>query len=267
MATACMTTFSFHNRNERTATTHNLRAIRVVQYLSVSTIGTNELQPALTLFFNKSNWTFSFHNRNERTATRHHHLRRLAAMKPFSFHNRNERTATTVLVVQLGRREHLSVSTIGTNELQRGIFEMRRADVIAFSFHNRNERTATALPIADLGAYGFLSVSTIGTNELQPLPREHRVPSILAFQFPQSERTNCNVNSRYPFTALTNAFSFHNRNERTATERVIAEHYVIPDFQFPQSERTNCNPHRLVFVREIEDTFSFHNRNERTATE
>ena len=111
----------------------------------------------------------------------------------------------------------LSVSSIGTNELQR-----RRIAVIlacddcfqfplsertncnapncararpssrTFSFLYRNERTATRSQVYALASGALLSVSSIGTNELQP-------PSIaasrlggLAFQFPLSERTNCN---------------------------------------------------------------------------
>ena len=86
-----------------------------------------------------------------------------------------------------------------------------------------------------------LSVSTIGTNELQPRGAAHLQGNQTTFQFPQSERTNCNVSFDATKPALVIAFSFHNRNERTATVAPSLLVLRMRFFQFPQSERTNCN--------------------------
>ncbi len=63
----------------------------------------------------------------------------------------------------------LSVSTIGTNELQQLAALVREVREAAFSFHNRNERTATVAENLRFILIPRLSVSTIGTNELQRL--------------------------------------------------------------------------------------------------
>ena len=114
----------------------------------------------------------------------------------------------------------LSVSTIGTNELQPLQSSAILYPVCAFSFHNRNERTATGTP--------------------KPTPTTKST-----FQFPQSERTNCNLLSVRIVFGLISTFSFHNRNERTATLHARVRGGTSPAFQFPQSERTNCNFMRL----------------------
>ena len=258
--------FSFHNRNERTATScsHvntlpfttfqfpqsertncnelNVSHKRSLIFLSVSTIGTNELQHQCPHCRCRANDNFQF-PQSERTNC---NLQR-------RFHRR--------------RNLRLSVSTIGTNELQLGVPVSELADLYGtFSFHNRNERTATNLDNFTPFPTDLLSVSTIGTNELQPLLDAPRYRDLGRFQFPQSERTNCNstkpdrqIRERqlsvstigtnelqridaFYLLALFRTFSFHNRNERTATS------------QKPLAEK-------------IQDAFSFHNRNERTATQ
>ncbi len=184
--------------------------------LSVSTIGTNELQPRCSMRSKNRTGTFSFHNRNERTATTQR-LSKLAADARFQF-PQSERTNCNLHLIQ--QRTTLSLT---------------------FSFHNRNERTATFVRRGQrAGTWRFqfpqsertncnfavcfhrrlahsLSVSTIGTNELQPKITCLNFGIAMLFQFPQSERTNCNTPD---FLAKTRP-------------RWI--------FQFPQSERTNCN--------------------------
>ena len=239
---AARATFSFHNRNERTATSFRLKTI----FCPIS--------------------SFSFHNRNERTATRSckNNLRNACVFQfpqsertncnlrddsdesvshyAFSFHNRNERTATRTTTTTNARRWSLSVSTIGTNELQPMTAQPACAAPTSFSFHNRNERTATSVPEfacpLDFCTFSFhnrnertatcdaerersgiarLSVSTIGTNELQ-----------LRFGLRQSfAQFRLSVS-----TIGTNELQPHPLERKTA--RII-------HFQFPQSERTNCN--------------------------
>ena len=91
----------------------------------------------------------------------------LRATQPFSFLYRNERTATFGYVVDDDENEILSVSSIGTNELQ----QPSPIPVIAvqptFSFLYRNERTATVARLDADAVRRCLSVSSIGTNELQ----------------------------------------------------------------------------------------------------
>ncbi len=112
--------FSFLYRNERTATNNVIISILGNILLSVSSIGTNELQPIKTLKTPYSSSAFSFLYRNERTATTARSPPQSPADSPFSFLYRNERTATSP----------------------------PRADTLphipTFSFLYRNERTATA---------------------------------------------------------------------------------------------------------------------------
>ena len=170
-----------------------LRFVPSAVTLSVSTIGTNELQLVLFLLL-------------------------FIPLPAFSFHNRNERTATGTPRMTTQAMSPLSVSTIGTNELQQDTMTHEQAKEFA------------------------LSVSTIGTNELQPNSEKFLNFAAMSFQFPQSERTNCNGPGTLCPTHLAAPFSFHNRNERTATRRL-----------------------RMRLRRAIWP-FSFHNRNERTAT-
>jgi len=88
----------------------------------------------------------------------------------FSFLYRNERTATTVKCFVCGKMEKLSVSSIGTNELQHVAVNLELKSMRTFSFLYRNERTATI----------FTPVRAIAAKN---------------FQFPLSERTNCNSNT------------------------------------------------------------------------
>ena len=239
--------------------------MRRAKCLSVSTIGTNELQPLKTKNFHDGGKPFSFHNRNERTATLGWKTERSFALV-FQF-PQSERTncnhnALVVLVV-IG---NLSVSTIGTNELQPDSVAASACARASFQFP-QSERTNCNRAYADWNVDAWrLSVSTIGTNELQPLSSVLTIAQKFYFQFPQSERTNCNLTLSVSPNDSINAFSFHNRNERTATstksrffffERKLSVSTIgtnelqprrpptilplPPHFQFPQSERTNCN--------------------------
>jgi len=162
-------------------------------------------------------------------------------------------------------RKSLSVSSIGTNELQQRRCCDSQHIFLSFSFLYRNERTATRRAGAPM-LEGF------------------------TFQFPLSERTNCNKALVAFHQAVFLTFSFLYRNERTATDlRASGSTWKI-DFQFPLSERTNCN-HRVACVcrtrrglsvssigtNELQrrigsdclrkrSPFSFLYRNERTAT-
>ena len=283
-------TFSFHNRNERTATKRQKTWSAENDKLSVSTIGTNELQRHFHFIISFAACAFSFHNRNERTATKFHQIGTRARCA-FQFPQSERTNCNCGYDARNPQRNRLSVSTIGTNELQH-IWHTRRY-------------------LSDF----FLSVSTIGTNELQQWRGKSIRRAACNFQFPQSERTNCNIVLDWGRVCTGGTFSFHNRNERTATFHVTPR-VSIPAalsvstigtnelqrpcyantriesrlsvstigtnelqqmrvakfglrmlvFQFPQSERTNCN-----LVSKCEQPyqlrpFSFHNRNERTAT-
>ena len=164
--------------------------------LSVSTIGTNELQQPFIADMKQKYTSFSFHNRNERTATNANYRNSSRDSLSFSFHNRNERTATA-------RR----FST----------YDARAR----FQFP-QSERTNCNKPvILATSEILKLSVSTIGTNELQ-LDLEQGVVIVREnFQFPQSERTNCNCRNELNAWSRHSSFSFHNRNERTATRTQI----------------------------------------------
>ena len=134
----------------------------------------------------------------------------------FSFLNRNERTATFC-----------------PHELD--------ARVLGFQFPQSERTNCNRWIQVVVAAVNDLSVSSIGTNELQLPPWSNTLVARALFQFPQSERTNCNfilcavrccvatlsvssigTNELQPLMSLQStsgpcAFSFLNRNERTAT--------------------------------------------------
>ena len=233
--------FSFLYRNERTATRRTARVRDRHRALSVSSIGTNELQlaakytrsPAARCFqFPLSERTncnhqvlqladlaglpFSFLYRNERTATDAASAT-ILKISTFSFLYRNERTATLFKRTNSAFDACLSVSSIGTNELQ---LRCRRCGswciVLSVSSIGTNELQLDVA--ADRMRHtSLLSVSSIGTNELQRVHRSKIIFQNDHFQFPLSERTNCNVAQRAVQFHLLCAFSFLYRNERTAT--------------------------------------------------
>ena len=186
-------TFSFHNRNERTAT-------RAGDYC---------LQHNFPFQFPQSERT-NCNFRIPNTCGR--------AKRAFSFHNRNERTATdqptrastpNVFNFQFPQSERTNCNRSFTN--------INDAREHAFSFHNRNERTATQKRRTLSLSTRHLSVSTIGTNELQPPRTSSSITCNSAFSFHnRNERTATYSRARQVWQ-LRGSFSFHNRNERTAT--------------------------------------------------
>ncbi len=207
--------FSFLYRNERTATiqciadieaavsfqfplsertncnNHRAAVANPVNLLSVSSIGTNELQLTNQNRRRRKMGTFSFLYRNERTATSV--IRRIRHAQPVFQFPLSERTNCNTLYRLLQNlRYRLSVSSIGTNELQLILFPPWAYIIFSFSFLYRNERTATRLPKFVRRLIFQLSVSSIGTNELQRSVRDNTLDRESGFQFPLSERTNCN---------------------------------------------------------------------------
>jgi len=136
----------------------------------------------------------------------------------------------------------LSVSSIGTNELQPVIIFAGACGKLLFQFP-LSERTNCNIKarINEQIQQIILSVSSIGTNELQPLSILRSAALTCSFQFPLSERTNCNPPLRLMQPLIFLAFSFLYRNERTATNHRLHFFCVRQFFQFPLSERTNCN--------------------------
>jgi len=160
--------------------------------LSVSSIGTNELQLLrLALRHRKTN-TFSFLYRNERTATCCKNRVITPRFSPFSFLYRNERTATY------------------------DIYPLRPS-YRGFQFPLSERTNCNRQTHFERNTIQRLSVSSIGTNELQ---RAKFSPSRMLdsiFQFPLSERTNCNWTFCRRVKMTVRSFSFLYRNERTAT--------------------------------------------------
>ena len=135
------------------------------------------------------------------------------------------------------RSRKLSVSTIGTSELQH-LYSADIADLrFGFQFP-QSERVNCNTRSQSYREHSLtLSVSTIGTSELQHFDQVLFSCTRKCFQFPQSERVNCNAvlrrGSEIPRTLSVStigtselqlalwahehrkdkAFSFHNRNE------------------------------------------------------
>ena len=228
----------------------------------------------------------------------------------------SERTNCNAILSRLcPHRSALSVSSIGTNELQRSAPRTFPPTRVRFQFplseRTNCNREIVALDVAHAGFQFPLSERT-NCNSGKNI---RECGGVEIFQFPLSERTNCNplvrtrvqihhVNFQFPLSERTNcnetalrlhstdaglsvssigtnelqrtsvcptfdacdAFSFLYRNERTAT--VFPHHEIkrAPVFQFPLSERTNCNRDRLRRCRICPRSFSFLYRNERTAT-
>jgi len=187
--------------------------------LSVSSIGTNELQHRTMLAQLGKEIAFSFLYRNERTAT--------AFATAHVFFNEvfqfplSERTNCNRLRMPSQRDvQALSVSSIGTNELQPFDGSASRGPAVRFQFplSERTNCNHAAAPLRPRRAH--LSVSSIGTNELQPPTISSKSATRTPFQFPLSERTNCNFGNLSGVKSLVAAFSFLYRNERTATSPV-----------------------------------------------
>ncbi len=235
------TAFSFLYRNERTATpqnqTHSPRSDAFQFPLSERTncnlVAYRVMQP-MTM-----NFQFPL---SERTNCNHRHRAFLL----------NQRV--------------LSVSSIGTNELQPTKCSAPRNPLLRFQFP-LSERTNCNVqcwqcPFASIVLFQFpLSERTNCNDIAQTLPDVS-----FFFQFPLSERTNCNhVSASARFFARL-AFSFLYRNERTATWQAYTLDLSGYVFQFPLSERTNCNNLDTVRIINALSSFSFLYRNERTAT-
>jgi len=259
-------TFSFLYRNERTATRHSQNHNNHPYQLSVSSIGTNELQP------------------KSHQQQYHYH-------KPFSFLYRNERTATktevgvttTTFVFQFPLSERTNC-----NPTQQ---KNQHSKTRSFSFLYRNERTATRITARVNIARSWLSVSSIGTNELQLEIDLNRKAADMLFQFPLSERTNCNHLS-YCDQRVLSIFQFP-LSERTncnlKTSRAIArkEMLSVSSIGTNELQLPRIAPHRRlasplsvssIGTNELQRgqplwfgdvrtrAFSFLYRNERTAT-
>ncbi len=209
--------------------------------LSVSSIGTNELQLIFTTCPTHPASSFSFLYRNERTATKI--CDRAAAGMSFFQFPLSERTNCNEGVEFVEFAESLlSVSSIGTNELQLHFTPIERTRPSLFQFP-LSERTNCNLRFACDSRLGKpLSVSSIGTNELQqPLKCRTEDSPHNGFQFPLSERTNCN-NVNLGSWRTWRIFQFPLSERTNCNYRLLGtfcRHKFF--FQFPLSERTNCN--------------------------
>jgi len=260
--------------------------------ISVSSIGTNELQLVHIKNRFKAVTNFSFLYRNERTATGRCKYHTLHLRRYFSFLYRNERTATLWQRRYTFQITHISVSSIGTNELQRRALRGtgRTIPQISVSSIGTNELQLVGHCPA-LAEEPRISVSSIGTNELQLSMSRRNTLTRFVFQFPLSERTNCNSSSSASASVSASAFQFPlsertNCNKRRRSvcvlfgyisvssigtnelQRLAKSASALSDnpFQFPLSERTNCNHPRPFHRAFLIMNFSFLYRNERTAT-
>jgi len=165
----------------------------------------------------------------------------------------------------MGGVGQLSVSSIGTNELQHELAIVWIVHWVIFQFP-LSERTNCnacianhASDIPDFFQFPLSERTNCNASTLKPNANFN------CFQFPLSERTNCNKCCAIPLRLMRRSFSFLYRNERTATHgcvQVIERDLrlsvssigtnelqqffggmftAIQHFQFPLSERTNCN--------------------------
>jgi len=258
-------TFSILGRIERDATTEGPpRCGGRGGPLSVSSDGSNGMQRSST-----SPDAFSILGRIERDATAEVPVVFLRLFGAFSSLGRIERDATMNTVYVKYKCDPLSVSSDGSNGMQRRSRpSWAEVDRTTFSILGRIERDAT-------------------------LPRRPTCPAPMSFQYPRTDRTGCNSGresaqrlSSWPFSILGRierdatsgnhriawrphaAFSILGRIERDATSfqgpgsRV--ERYLsvssdgsngmqlvgftvpapqFPGFQYPRTDRTGCNPH------------------------
>jgi len=139
--------------------------------LSVSSIGTNELQPLRIQgpFPTYSDFQFPLSERTNCNFDDEYVPDDCRFDFQFPLSERTNCNGYKVYRALL--TQTLSVSSIGTNELQRAADRQCFAACRAFSFLYRNERTATRQVGRILCTHAQLSVSSIGTNELQPAAR------------------------------------------------------------------------------------------------
>jgi len=164
----------------------------------------------------------------------------------FSFLYRNERTATQRTLLQPTGTNRLSVSSIGTNELQPAELARLTKPKADFQFP-LSERTNCNTWRNASGLRASTSFSFLYRNERTATNRQREKCEFrFRFQFPLSERTNCNVSTNHERSNGFCPFSFLYRNERTATRNAVevAERFGL--FQFPLSERTNCNAQQMI---------------------
>ena len=165
--------------------------------------------------------SFSFLYRNERTATTLCAIFGCCAVVPFQF-PLSERTNCNLqrAFVLVERLRALSVSSIGTNELQPPSSPSAITPCSIFQFP-LSERTNCNHSFNKRGVILFSSFQFPLSERTNCNDNPNQLRRCLQnFQFPLSERTNCNP-CQISCQGHTNPpFSFLYRNERTATARL-----------------------------------------------
>jgi len=135
--------FSFLYRNERTATRKELICESATDALSVSSIGTNELQRLLLRLRMLLLVGFQFPLSERTNCNFWHELLKNSNLKSFSFLYRNERTATVHFASSDARRASFSFLYRNERTATRKRVNSAPKPCYTFSFLYRNERTAT----------------------------------------------------------------------------------------------------------------------------
>jgi len=160
--------FSILGRIERDATNRRVVPPRPSFRLSVSSDGSNGMQPFFVMKDFHPFLPFSILGRIERDATRVPHRGVSLPPRAFSILGRIERDATSTVGIRRDGCWCLSVSSDGSNGMQRGADDWACCTDASFSILGRIERDATRIddPVPDL--------------------------TFTCFQYPRTDRTGCN---------------------------------------------------------------------------
>ena len=116
-------------------------------------------------------------------------------------------------------KPRLSVSSLGSNPLQRGVGSGAMRPARSFSILSRIEPSATLSCTFISLLFDFLSVSSLGSNPLQLTLMMQIITGDWDFQYPLSDRTLCNRAECEFEHSPRNAFSILSRIEPSATCR------------------------------------------------
>ena len=164
-----------------------------------------------------------------------------AADLGFQYPRSDRRRCNTPRAISAPPRPALSVSSVGSEAMQRITWRRKRLRPAPFSILGRigGDATNTVSPIAFCS--WTLSVSSVGSEAMQLA--FHRLPQArtLLFQYPRSDRRRCNDwrcdeggYRHYSFSILGRIGGDATRGDQQRPVRAL-------NFQYPRSDRRRCN--------------------------
>ena len=181
-----------------------------------------------------------------------------------------------------GRFLRLSVSSVGSEAMQRGTLGAGPGAVATFQYPRSDRRRCNLrgevfgidlnAPFSILGRIGgdatlrwerkwfwscHLSVSSVGSEAMQPPPAHPLSTHIAIFQYPRSDRRRCNLGSARAADRMLDALSVSSvGSEAMQPPRRGRPPPRRRPFQYPRSDRRRCNVCGVSDVVDCCDAFS-----------